>query len=134
MNWRIAEPGHLLRAIRLSLFEGGQFLLSRIAPLGPILRERNVSYVHKTSWGMYAAGVDHETIARLLDWVLREALQENGDFYFPDEGPEYRDMQRLYRTLNFGHVAAWIDHPVIDVPRVIDRILQYQHASGGVFH
>jgi hypothetical protein len=120
--------------MRLSLFEGGQFLLSRIAPLGPILRERNLSYVDKASWGMYAAGVDHETIARLLDWVLREALQENGDFYFPEEGPEYRDMQRVYRTLNFGRVAAWIDHPVIDVPRVIDRILQYQHVSGGVFH
>jgi hypothetical protein len=134
MNWRIAEPAHLLRAMRLSLFEGGQFLLSRIAPLGPILRERNVSYVHKASWGMYAAGVDHETIARLLDWVLREALQENGDFYFPEEGPEYRDMQRVYRTLNFSRVAAWIDHPVIGVPRVVDRIMQYQHASGGVFH
>ena len=134
MNWRISEPAHLMRAMRLSLLEGGQFLLSRIAPLGPILRERNVSYVHKASWGMYAAGVDHETIARLLDWVLREALQENGDFYFPEEGPEYRDMQRVYRTLCLGRVAAWIDHPVIDVPRVIDRILQYQHASGGVFH
>ena len=134
MDWRIAEPAHLLRALRLSLLEGGRFLVSRIAPLGPILRERNLSYVHKASWGMYAAGVDHETIARLLDWVLREALRENGDFYFPEEGPEYKDYQRLYRTLTMGIVAAQIDHAMIHVPRVLDRILQYQHSSGGVFH
>ena len=134
MNWRISEPAHLLRAMRLSLLEGGRFLVSRIAPHGPILRERNLSYVHKTSWGMYAAGVDHETIARLLDWALCEALRPNGDFYFPEEGPEYKDFQRVYRTLNFGRVAAWIDHPVIRVPRVLDRVLQYQHPCGGVFH
>ena len=50
MNWRISEPAHLLRAMRMSLFEGGQFLLSRIAPLGPILRERNVSVDLQILW------------------------------------------------------------------------------------
>ncbi len=108
--------------------------MSRIAPWGPILRERNLNYVHQACWGLYAAGVDHEVIARLLDWVLHEALQESGDFYFPEEGPEYRDMQRVYRTLNLARVAAWIDHPLADVPKLIDRIVQYQHPSGGVFH
>ena len=66
MNWRIADPAHLLAAIRVSLAQGGVFLKSRIAPNGPILAKRNVSYIHKTSWGMYAAGVDHATIARTL--------------------------------------------------------------------
>jgi len=135
MTWRIADPGHLLGAIRVCLARGGQFLTSRIAPNGPILKEPNLNYVHKSSWGMYAAGVGHQTIARLLDWVQQEALRENGDFYIPGEPPEYKDLQRVYRPLTFGKVAAWIDHPVIRQPRVIDRILQYQHGpSGGVFN
>ena len=135
MNWQIADPAHLLAAIRISLAQGGEYLRSRMAPNGPILAKRNVNYIHKTSWGMYAAGVDHATIARMLDWVEREALQPNGDFYFPEESPEYKDLQRVYRPMTFGKVAAWIGHPVIRKPVVIDRILQYQHQpSGGVFH
>jgi len=134
MNWRITDPEHLLGAMRTALFQGGQFFVSRIEPNGPILRERNVSYMYKASWGMYAAGVDHAVIARLIDWVEREALKPNGDFYFPEEGVEYKDMQRVYRAMTFGKVAAWIGHPVIRSPRVVERILQYQHRpSGGVF-
>jgi hypothetical protein len=134
MSWRIADPRHLVGALRVALTQGGQFLVSRLAPNGPILRERNVSYMHKASWGMYAAGVDHDTLARMLDWVQREALQPNGDFYFPEEGPEYKDMQRVYRATTFGKVAAWIGHPVVRQARVLERILQYQHKpSGGAF-
>jgi len=135
MTWRIAPPEHLLGAMRISLAQGAQFFLGRIAPNGPILREPVLSYVHKASWGMYAAGVDHDTIARMLDWAQKEALRENGDFYIPGEPPEYKDMQRVYRTTTFGKVAAWLDHPVIRQPGVVERILQYQHEpSGGVFH
>jgi len=135
MDWRITDPAHLLDAVRLSLAEGGRFLAGRIAPDGPILKERNLSYVHKASWGMFCAGVEHDTIARLLDWAKTEALRDNCDFYLPDERPEYKDSQRLYRPLNFCKVAAWIDHPLVRQPGVIDRILQYQHKpSGGVFH
>lgn len=134
MDWRIADPQHLVGATKVALTQGGQFLVSRIAPNGPILRERNVSYLYKAAWGMYAAGVDHGILARMLDWVQREALRPSGDFYFPEEGPEYRNMQRVYRALTFGKVAAWIGHPVIRQAHVLDRILQYQHkASGGVF-
>ena len=120
MDWRITEPRHLLGAVRLSLHQGGRFLTSRIAPLGPILSLPNVSYIHKTTWGMYASGVDHATIARLLDWVQREALQRNGDFFFPDEPPEYKDFQRVYRPLNFVKVAAWIEHPLARNKQVIE--------------
>ena len=134
MHWRISHPEHLLGAMRIALEQGGRFLVGRIAPNGPICRERNVNYIHKAVWGMYAAGVEHGRIARVLDWVQNEALRDNGDFYFPEESPEYKDLQRVYRPLTFGKVAAWIDHPVIRQPRVIDRILQYQHASGGVFN
>ena len=131
----IWEPTHLSGAIRISLEQGGNFLVHRLAPNGPIMREPNLNYIHKTSWGMYAAGVDHSIIARLLDWTLENALQPNGDFYFPKEREEYKERQRLYRPLTFGKVAAWIDHPLIHNPLVIERILQYQHSgSGGVFH
>ena len=135
MDWRLSDPSQLLGAMRVSLEHGGHWLTSRIAPNGPILHEPNLSYVHKASWGMYASGVDHDTIARLLDWAQTEALRDNGDFYIPGERPEYKDMQRVYRPLTFGKVAAWIGHPVIRCSQVIDRILQYQHRpSGGVFH
>ncbi len=135
MNWRIANPTHLLGAMRVALVQGGQFLCSRITPGGPILHERNLSFIHKTTWGMYAAGVDHDTIARLLDWAEHNALQPSGDFYFPEETPEYKDFQRVYRPLNFCRIAAWIDHPLLRRPGVVERILQYQHQpSGGVFH
>jgi hypothetical protein len=134
MEWRISDPSHLLGAMRVALAQGGHFLTSRIAPNGPILGERNVSYIHKASWGLYAAGADHDLIARLLDWAAEHALRQNGDFYFPDEPPEYKDLQRVYRPLTFGKVAAWIGHPLIREGKVLDRILQYQHASGGAFN
>ncbi len=135
MNWRITDPDHLLSAMRIALRQGGEYLVGRIDPNGPILRERCVSYMHKAAWGMYATDVDHDILARMLDWAGKEALRENGDFYFPEEGREYKDLQRVYRPLTFGKVAAWIGHPLIRQPRVLDRILQYQHKpSGGCFH
>lgn len=135
MTWQISDPAHLLSAMRVALVQGGQFLVSRIAPHGPILQRRNLSYVHKTTWGMYSAGVEHAVIARLLDWARDEALRPGGDFYFPQEGPEYKDFQRVYRPLNFCKIAVWIDHPLVRTPGVIERIMQYRHRpSGGVFH
>ena len=130
----ISDMEHLLGAIRVSMQHGGSFLVNRCAPHGPIMREPNLSYIHKASWGMYAAGVDHGIIARLLDWAVDNALQTSGDFYIPGEGPEYKDSQRAYRPLTFGKVACWINHPLISNDLVIRRILQYQHRSGGAFN
>jgi len=129
-----SDMEHLLNAIRVSMQHGGSFLINRRAPNGPIMREPNLSYIHKATWGMYAAGVEHGIIAQLLDWARDNALQPNGDFYIPGEGPEYKDMQRVYRPLTFGKVAVWIDHPLMEDELVLDRILQYQHESGGVFN
>ncbi|MEM3677606.1 MAG: hypothetical protein QW176_05625 [Candidatus Bathyarchaeia archaeon] len=131
---REGEFRHLLGAVRVSLAEGGAFLAGRVHPNGPIAHERNLDYVHKACWGMYASGVDRRLIWRILDWVVDEALQPSGDFYFPEEGPEYQVMQRLYRPLTFLKVAAWIGHPIARDDKVIHRILQYQHSSGGVFN
>jgi len=135
MNWRITDPGHLLGAMRIALRQGGEYLVGRIDPNGPILRERCVSYIHKASWGMYAAGVDEGIIARLLDWAAREALRDNGDFYFPEEPVEYKDYQRAYRPVTFMKVAVWIGHPLASNQQVVDRLRQYYHEpTGGCFH
>ena len=66
LRWRISQPAHLLGALRVSLAQGGRYLEQRITPNGPILAERNLSYIHKASWGMYEAGVCHDTIAGML--------------------------------------------------------------------
>jgi len=133
-RFRISEVQHLHNSIKTSLQQGGNFLVSTVHPNGPIMREENLDYVHKASWGMYATGVDKRIIWKILDWVQKKALHPNGDFYFPTEEPEYRIMQRAYRPLTFLKVAAWIGHPLAKDKRVIERILQYQHKSGGVFH
>lgn len=132
---KLKELRHLLAAINRSMQQGAEYLIRSLAPDGPIMREAHLSYVHKALWGMYAAGVDHEVLWRVLDWVEEMAFQPNGDFFFPQEAPEYRITQRVYRPLTFGKVARWIEHPLFNNQRVITRLLQYQHkASGGVFN
>ena len=44
---RLRELSHLLGAIRTSMEQGGNFLVERLAPNGPIMRERSLEYVHK---------------------------------------------------------------------------------------
>ena len=134
VEYRIGELTHLLSAVKTYMRKGGSFLLNRIAPNGPIMREKNLDYVHKASWGLYASGADRTVLLRIMDWVEDKALQPNGDLYFPEEPPEYRVMQRAYRPLNILKVAAWIKHGIAENKLIIDRILQYQHASGGVFN
>lgn len=131
---RISDLEHLLSAIRISIQQGGGFLVRRRAPNGPIMSVRNLNYVHKACWGLYAANVDHKVIAQILDWVVENALMPSGDLYFEEEPPEYKIMQRAYRPLTFLKVAARIKHPLVKNDLVINRILQYQHRSGGVFN
>ncbi len=131
---RKREVDFLLGAMRESLAAGGEYLAHRRFPTGPICHDRNISYMHKAVWGMYAGGVDHSILAEVLDWVGREALQPNGDFFFPEEEPQYRIDQRVYRPLTFLKVAVWIDHPLARNANVIQRIHQYQHISGGTFN
>ncbi len=131
---RRREVEFLLGAMRESLAAGGEYLANRRYPNGPICHEHNVNYMHKATWGMYAAGVDPGIVGELLDWAATEALQPNGDFYFPEEEPQYQVMQRVYRPLTFMKVAVRLDHPLTDNDQVIERIFQYQHSSGGAFN
>lgn len=130
----VPEIRHVLQAVGVSLQQGAQFLVGRLAPNGPIMREPNLSYVYKASWGMYAAGVDHKLIWKLIDWAREKGLRPNGDFYIEGEGLEYRITQRVYRPLTFGKVAVWIGHTLFEDDAILRRILQYQHGSGGVFN
>ena len=130
---KIYDYTHLLGATRISMQQGGNFLVMRRTPFGPIMRERNLNYIHKATWGMYVTGVDRGIIAEMLDWTLENALRPNGDFYFPEEPLEYKDKQRIYRLLTFGKIAAWMGHPLIKNQQVLDRILQYQHKDSSGF-
>ena len=134
LEFEVSEVQHIHDAVKVSLQQGGNYLVSMMAPNGPILQEENLDYVHKVSWGMYSTGVDRRIIWKILDWIQKKALQPTGDFYFPSEGYEYQIMQRAYRPLNFLKIAAWVGHPLIRDKTVIARILQYQHKSGGVFN
>lgn len=134
LGGRKREVEFLLGAMRESLTAGGEWLASRRYPNGPICHERNLNYMHKAVWGMYAGGVDHRVISEVLDWAERESLQPSGDFYFPEEEPQYQVMQRAYRPLTFMKAAIWIGHPLAGNRRVIERLFQYQHVSGGAFN
>jgi len=125
---------NLLCAVRTCLQKGGNYLVNRITPNGPIMNERCLEYIHKPCWGMYVAGVDRKTVGRMLDWTKDNALHPNGDLYFSEESLAYRNRQRVYRALTLLKIAAWIDHPLSRNELVINRILQYQHKSGGVFN
>ena len=130
----IFELEHLLSAIKISIQQGGGFLLRRRTPNGPIMKKRSLEYIHKTCWGLYAADVDREILFQILDWTAENALKPNGDFYFDEEDYTYKILRRVYRPLTFLKVAAWINHPLARNESIIRRILQYQHRSGGVFH
>ena len=45
------NKSHLLGAIKISMQQGGNFLVHRIAPNGPIMRERNLNYIHNGQKG-----------------------------------------------------------------------------------
>jgi hypothetical protein len=125
---------NLLCAVRTCLQKGGNYLVNRLTPNGPIMNERCLEYIHKSCWGMYGAGVDLKIIRRLLDWTEDNALRPNGDLYFSEEPLLYRNSQRAYRALTLLKIAAWTDHPLSTNKLVINRVLQYQHKSGGVFN
>jgi len=134
LDCRVNELRHIIQAINISLQQGASYFVSRLAPNGPIMHEPNLSYAHKASWGMYAAGVDHKLIWKVIDWSRDKGLRSNGDFYIEGEGSEYSITQRVYRPLTFGKVAVWIGHPLFEDEIILQRILQYQHKSGGAFN
>ena len=114
-----------------SLARAADWLVSQFGPRGPIMRERSVSYCHKVTWGLYEAGRIPEVV-RLIEWLDKHAKRAPGEYYFPEEPPFEKDMQRVYRALAFGKVAETIRHPALANDATRARLLAYQHTSGGV--
>ena len=121
----------LIAQINDAIEMGACFLVSNLAPDGPILETRNVSFCHKVSWGLYEAGRIPEVV-RILDWLDANAKRAPGEYFFPEEQWYEKDMQRVYRALTFGKVAEYIGHPAFANDEVRARIKEYQHESGGV--
>lgn len=103
-----------------------------MGPDGPIANKENVSYNHKVAWGLYEAG-RIETVLDILDWLVRKARRSPGEYYFPQESPFEKDMQRLYRFLTFGKIAEYLRYDGIANDEDRERACQYQHESGGCF-
>ncbi len=110
---------------------GAHYLLSNLAPNGPIAGVEKLSFCHKVSWGLYEAG-RIDAIWQILDWIDANAKQAPGEYYFPHEQAYEKDMQRVYRAMTFGKVAEYLRHPAFANDEVRAGIMKYQHASGGV--
>ena len=58
----VRELEQLIGAAKITMAEGGHWLLGQRAPKGPIMRERDISFVYKCVWGAYAACMDRHYI------------------------------------------------------------------------
>ena len=121
----------MIRRMDRAMARGADWLVSQFAPRGPIMRERCVSYCHKVTWGLYEAGRIPEVV-RLIEWLDKNAKRAPGEYYFAEEPPFEKDMQRVYRTLAFGKVAEILRHPAFANDETRTGIMEYQHKSGGV--
>lgn len=131
----IRELEQLIGAAKITLTEGGHWLIGQRAPCGPMMRERSVHHLYKSVWGMHAANVDHFYINEILDWLYANAMQPNGDFYFPEEPPDHQISTRVYRTVVFFMVASLVNHRIAKDEKVVRRILQCQDPkTGGCFN
>lgn len=122
----------ILPKIDDAIARGADWLISQMAPHGPIMGDRDLNLCHKVTWGLYEANRIPQVV-RLLDWIDANAKQSPGEYYFPDEIPYQKDRQRLYRFLTFGKIAEMLKHPAYCNDEVRERIFQYQHPSGGAF-
>jgi len=115
-----------LDASALTIARARGWLEGEIYPGGPIAGEADLNLVYKTAWAFVQLG-ETDTAIRLLDWVSERAVQESGDIYIPDvESPA-----GVYRQSWILRAAARVGHPLVDEPRVIDRMLSFQNRRTG---
>lgn len=116
----------------VAMARGADWLIGQFAPAGPIMRERDLSYCHKVTWGLYEDG-RLDAVERLLDWIAAHARMGVARYGFPEEPPFNNEMQLLYRFLTFAKVAERLRHPGFANDQTRDEVLTYQHPSGGVY-
>jgi hypothetical protein len=96
------------------------------------MRDHDVSYCHKVTWGLFEDGRLEEAW-RVLDWLDAHARQGVGQYYFPEEPPFNREMQRVYRFLTFGKIGEALHHPAYANDETREEVCSYLHESGGCF-
>src|SRR5205823_2714079 len=92
-------------AMRITLDRARDWLRGQMAPEGPILRERSLSFVYKPIWGLSSLG-EEQLLRTMLDWVEEQALQPTGDIFLPEEEGLGRDAFRHYRMVTMLRCAA----------------------------
>jgi hypothetical protein len=129
----LGELEQLERASNLTICKGANWVLGKFAPYGPIMKDRDLALCHKTAVLMMLTGRSFD-LARLLDWVQANALQETGDISFPEQDEMGSYSFRAYRTSYLLRAAARSGHPLAGLDHVKSRILEFQSkVSGGVF-
>lgn len=122
----------MIERMSLGMTRGANWLISEFSPAGPIMRDRDVSYCHKVTWGLFEDGRLEEAW-RILDWLHATARQGVAQYYFPEEPPFNREMQRVYRFLTFGKIAEALRHPSFANDETRETVCSYLHETGGCF-
>jgi hypothetical protein len=122
----------MIERTSLGMTRGANWLISEFGPDGPIMRDHDVSYCHKVTWGLLEDGRLEEAW-RVLDWLEANAKQGVAQYYFPEEPPFNREMQRVYRFLTFGKVAEALRHPGMANDETREEVCSYLHDTGGCF-
>jgi len=134
--WQVQEEQRALEVMTqrtsLAMTRAANWLISQFGPNGPIMRDHDVSYCHKVTWGLFEDGRLAE-VEQILDWLDANARRGLGRYYFEEEPPFNKEMQLLYRFLTFAKVAEAIRHPKYARDELREHILTYQHHTGGVF-
>ena len=134
--WRLQEEQRalveMIERTTLGMTRGANWLISEFGPDGPIMRDRDVSYCHKVTWGLFEDGRLEEAW-RVLDWLQANACQGVAQYYFPEEPPFNREMQRVYRFLTFAKVAEALHFPGMANDETREEVCSYLHETGGCF-
>ena len=73
----------MIERTSIAMTRGADWLISEFAPAGPIMRERDLSYCHKVTWGLFEDG-RLDAVERLLDWIAANATMGVGRYGFPE--------------------------------------------------
>jgi hypothetical protein len=122
----------MIQRTSLAMTRGANWLISQFGPNGPIMRDHDVSYCHKVTWGLFEDGRLEEAW-RILDWLETNAKQGVAQYYFPEEPPFNREMQRVYRFLTFGKIAEALHYPGMANDATRAEVCTYLHETGGCF-
>ena len=125
-----SELNQIAKATRITVDRGCDWLLGQMSPAGPIMAERSMKRFYKPVWAFGATGRT-ETLTPLLDWCQENALQPNGDLFFPEEIGPARDAMRFYRAATIMPYAHSSGHPLAENPVVRQRMHQYLDSTSG---